>query len=224
MNLVHSFVVVGLAVTILIARPEAAVFGRPLLVVRTYQAMPVEARDWKTVIHDATGILSRAGIDVDWVHCSSADSPVGLPTPCTLPYRWNEVGLRIVRRPLSPTRGKVMPLGDSLVDASTRSGTLATIYLEQVESLARTAAVSTNTVMARVIAHELGHLLLGTNTHSTIGLMRPAWTAEELVRNRPRDWMLSADEGQHMRQGLLRRSELDGAVASMPAGPNRAGL
>src|SRR4051812_46946805 len=212
MNLVHSFVVVGLTASILLARPEAAVFGRPLVVVRMYEASPVQARDWKAVIHDATAILSRAGIDVDWVQCSSADSPLGVPTQCTLPYRWNEVGLRVVRRPLSPIRGKVMPLGDSLLDASTRSGTLATIYLEQVESLARTAGVSTNTVMARVIAHELGHLLLGTNTHSAIGLMRPAWTPEELVRNRPRDWMISADEGRQMRQGLLRRSALDSAT------------
>src|SRR3954466_11723307 len=115
--------------------------------------------------------------------------------------------------PLAPIRGKMMPLGDSLLDATTRSGTLATIYLEPVESLARTAGVSTNTVMARVIAHELGHLLLGTNAHSAIGLMRPAWTADELVRDRPRDWMISADEGRQMQQELLRRSELDSAVA-----------
>ena len=93
-----------------------------------------------------------------------------------------------------------------MLDHSVHSGTLATIYLEPAERLAREARVTTGTVLARAMAHELGHLLLGTNTHSPRGLMRPVWTAEELTRNEPRDWTIPRAEGKKMSDALASRS------------------
>jgi len=217
MNFVTSGLILSLTMTLITARPDAAILGRPLLTVRTYQVTAVPSRDWNAVVRSATEILDRAGIDVDWVHCSpNASGLEALPARCTMPYRGNEVSLRIVRRPASAVRGN-MPLGDSMVDASTHSGILATIYLDHVGRLARQARVSATTVMARAIAHELGHLLLGTSTHSAYGLMRPTWTPDELARNRPIDWTIPAEEGQKMQQALARRAESDLAAARTPA-------
>jgi len=117
------------------------------------------------------------------------------------------VALRVVRRPASPGLSRNPPLGDSLLDASTHSGTLATVYLEHIERLAHAAGVSSNTVMARAIAHELGHLLLGTSTHSASGLMRPVWTADELARDRLVDWSIAAADGAQMRLAFTQRVE-----------------
>jgi len=170
MKLTVPAAVLIVIVTGMLARPEAAVSGRPLLTVRTYHVIPIQARDWKSVTRSAAEILDRAGIDVDWVHCVAEDAsrPETVPERCRLPFRKSEVALRIIRRPATPL-SRHKPLGDSMVDASTHSGTLATIYLDHIESLAREAGVSSNTVMARAIAHELGHLLLGTSTHSAYG-------------------------------------------------------
>ena len=44
----------------------------------------------------------------------------------------------------------------------------------------------------RTLAHELGHLVLGSNEHSESGLMRAVWTAAEVARNRPADWVFSS--------------------------------
>lgn len=57
----------------------------------------------------------------------------------------------------------------------------------------------------RAIAHELGHILLGTAKHSALGLMRAKWTEHELRRGLPIDWMFSRDERQAMRGGLSAR-------------------
>jgi len=43
-----------------------------------------------------------------------------------------------------------------------------------------------------LLAHEIGHQLLGSNDHSARGLMRETWTADELTRNRPEDWQFSS--------------------------------
>ena len=39
------------------------------------------------------------------------------------------------------------------------------------------------------IAHEIGHLLLGSTTHTPTGLMRGAWSDVELRQERPEDWV-----------------------------------
>jgi hypothetical protein len=211
MNLPTAAMTLTLTATVLCAGPDAAILGRPLLTVRTYQVARLQPGNWAAVIRETTRILDRAGIDIAWVHCTPHNSPEAeLPARCATPYQPNEVAVRIIRQ-RSSTRADTLPLGDSLVDSATHSGTLATVYLDHVERLARQADVSANIVMARAIAHELGHLLLGTSSHSVRGLMRPVWTAEELARNQPADWTIAADDGERMRRAFGRR--LEGSVS-----------
>jgi hypothetical protein len=49
-------------------------------------------------------------------------------------------------------------------------------------------------LLARVIAHELGHILLGTGAHASTGLMRATFTASDLALNRPEAYLLTAPE------------------------------
>ena len=201
---------------------EARDDARPTLVVRTYEVTPVQTSSWSAAVGAAGTLLDHAGIHVEWVHCSSqraGDSESG-PARCTLPFARNEVVLRIVKQPMAGPRDQIL-LGDSMIDSSSHSGVLATVYLERVAQLADDAHVSHAIVLARTMAHELGHLVLGTNTHSRHGLMRPAWTADELSRNRAIDWIIPAAEGARMRQRLRRRIDspvltrmIDGCPAS----------
>ena len=46
-----------------------------------------------------------------------------------------------------------------------------------------------------MIAHEIGHLLLGTTRHARYGVMRALWLTTELRRDQPLDWMFSGREG-----------------------------
>ena len=53
-----------------------------------------------------------------------------------------------------------------------RTGVLATIFVDSVELIASLSEIDATLLLGRAIAHELGHLLLGTNAHSVRGLMR----------------------------------------------------
>jgi hypothetical protein len=212
MRLTALRVVFVLLQSVIVTLPvDAAGTKRTSLVVRTYDAFHIAAADWDAAIGGAAKILNTAGIGIEWVHCSSyrAGEPGSGPARCTLPYARNEVTMRMIDRPVHAPADVIL-LGDSMLDQSMRSGTLATIYLDPVERLARAAGVTTGTVLARAMAHELGHLLLGTNTHSARGLMRPVWTAEELTRNEPVDWSIPRDEGEEMRRALARRESGNG--------------
>lgn len=191
----------------------AAKETRPTLVVRTYAASTVTTATWTRSIGATTAVLNRAGIRIAWVHCSSfraTDAARG-PARCAVPTGRNDVVLRIISAPSSAPRDLV-PLGDSMVDTSRQSGMLATIYLDRVEWLAREAAVPVDAVLSRAMAHELGHLLLGTAAHSTRGLMRPVWRPEEFALDRPSDWTIAPADSEQMRLAYHRR--LEGSVPS----------
>jgi hypothetical protein len=55
-------------------------------------------------------------------------------------------------------------------------------------------------LIGRVAAHEIGHLLIGTRTHSRDGLMRAAW---DVGRIRPSDWQFTASDAAAIRARFL---------------------
>jgi hypothetical protein len=57
---------------------------------------------------------------------------------------------------------------------------LASIYYEHAIRLADDTGHGVSTLIAYVIAHELGHLLLSPSGHSEIGIMRAHWGPKEL--------------------------------------------
>lgn len=60
-------------------------------------------------------------------------------------------------------------------------GVDASVFYRRVEEAAKKARVSNFQILGVAMAHEIGHLLLGSNSHSRIGIMRPHWKREELV-------------------------------------------
>lgn len=81
-----------------------------------------------------------------------------------------------------------------MIDVNTSSGVYAAIYVARVKTMADLTKSEVAVLLGRVIAHELGHLLLKTNDHSANGLMRAHWTPESVRRNRPGDWLLTNDD------------------------------
>ena len=56
------------------------------------------------------------------------------------------------------------------------------------------------------MAHELGHLLLGSNAHSSTGIMRAHWQGEELHRLSRGSLEFTSEQADHMRGKLIRVS------------------
>ena len=81
-------------------------------------------------------------------------------------------------------------LGFVLVDVNERRGSLATVYSDRGAALSRRAGVDAAELLGRAIAHEIGHLLLGTDRHGSRGLMRASWSGADLRRNLATDWLL----------------------------------
>jgi hypothetical protein len=155
--------------------------------VRLYDGTGVSASDRSAALATAAAILSRAELDVAWIICTPTHA-VRPPSACDTPPAAHELVVRLTNSSPTSPDGNRRAFGYSLIDSTTGSGALSTVYVDRVDWLASTGKASRADVLGRAVAHELGHLLLGSNAHTARGLMRETWTADELMRNRADDW------------------------------------
>ena len=166
--------------------------------IRLFDNTNLPAADLAAAARSASHIMARAGVATVWTYCSAA----AMPAECGEALAPGEVIVRIMRTPRAEAPGV---LGTAIVDRTRRVGTFATVYGDRAYALADRSGVAPSDVLGRAMAHELGHLLLGTAQHSRRGLMRPVWTDIELKRDLPPDWALSQQEARRLRANLALR-------------------
>jgi hypothetical protein len=134
---------------------------RPLPIhVRLMNDAHVSAEVLENAQTEMTRIYARAGLDVRWTETDSAAPALGLT-------------VKIV--PYSLAHSHVAPdvMGVALL-TQTR-GTMAYVFFKRVDDFARARHIELSRMLAHVMAHEVGHLLLPAGAHSHTGLMRGTW-------------------------------------------------
>jgi hypothetical protein len=201
-------------VTLLFLYPSVASAAAAAVVlhdvrVRVYSTTPRLETAARTAALDIARLTLRPAVTIDWLDCAGRDRPAACeasPGPGELVLRILEAGDRSVGASAGATALRSpnlpLPLGDAYVDVGSRSGVLATIYLDRVAQLAGESGGSATTLLGRAIAHELGHLLLGTTAHSRHGLMRSLWSRDDIRRGRAADWSLTEVEASAIRARL----------------------
>jgi hypothetical protein len=177
------------------------------IVLRVYYGQVVSSRALEIAAVTVPSMLQDAAIDVAWRDCSSLAPADG---SCNRPPQADEVIVRIVVAGDGPSSRKA--LGNTLIIYG-QPVCLVTIWGDRIMATARAADMNPGELLGRVIAHELGHVLLGTARHSVNGLMRAEWTEGELRRGRPTDWMFSGAERAAIRNGLAARVRQSPAAA-----------
>jgi hypothetical protein len=178
--------------------------------VRTHDAARLDPDIRRRAVAVATLILETAGLRIAWIDCDLAGSQA--LDRCQVPLTPSEVTVRFVR--LAPEAGgNGVTLGSSFVDTQARTGTLATIYVNRVDSLARRTEADTAVLLGRTVAHEVGHLLFGSTAHAETGLMKAVWSREVLQRNHASDWVFTASEALALRDAVRERTR---AAAALP--------
>jgi hypothetical protein len=108
-------------------------------------------------------------------------------------------------------------LGFAYIQAHSTSSVLSTVFADRIGALASRLRVAPGLLLGRAMAHEIGHVLLGTATHSPEGLMRANWTSVLIRRNLAADWKFSPKDALRMHATLVARSRLDAAPGGSPA-------
>ncbi len=156
----------------------------------------------------AARIFERTGIESSWREKSA--TAAGSETIANTARTRNEVHItmHIVPRPmavrLAPSQ---ICLGLSIVPGGDKRGDVAYVFYHRVEELARGRNLSAGDSLGHAMAHEIGHLLLGSNSHSPSGLMRARWDRSDLLRAAT-GWLVFTDaEAERLRREVdVRRS------------------
>ena len=205
-----AFVLAGLllsAVRPLAADPAppgaAAAMILDSLVVRIYDNTGMAANARSRALTRAGNILNRADVDVEWLDCPARTSGKAAVACETAPGRGDLI-IRLVNAPVPDSdAGRRQALGYSLIDSAAGVGTMATVFVDRVNQLANDARAARSTILGRAIAHEIGHLILASNTHADSGIMRETWTAQQLTSSRAEDWLFLPSQSEQLRQARL---------------------
>jgi hypothetical protein len=204
----------------LAARAQERGVGRNTVVIRVYNWFGVSDEQIRRAEEEATAIFEQAGITVVWRNCHVVQRASKFATDaCANVMDSEEVAVRFIaaRRNAAGGAGS---LGFSYVDKSTNLGVLSTVYGNRVAAMASRAGVDASRLFGDTIAHEVGHLLLGSDEHSVRGLMRATWVDAEVRANAPADWFFSSDEAAQMRANMTvlhARTLKAGADAASPS-------
>ena len=188
-----------------------AFLGVAVVVVRVYDVTGMADVDRRDALDIARNALAAANVQVVFKNCGSIGPK---DDSCKRPPEHGERIVRILNAPKNLPPGMGTHLGNALVDSSANGGVLATIYADRVTRVSA-GQIDRSLLFGRVIAHELGHLLLGVTAHSNSGLMREFWTDQQVRRNESSDWAFSAEDRQRICLSLLGKRGL----CSSRAGP-----
>jgi hypothetical protein len=83
------------------------------------------------------------------------------------------------------------------------TGCYSDVFYDRVAELHANWNVALADILGNVIAHELGHLLLGSNSHASMGIMRAHWQGEELRRLSRGSLSFTNEQTDHMRGELI---------------------
>jgi hypothetical protein len=149
----------------------------PSVAISVFNDSAISSEILKQAEKVSSQVFEESGIHVDWVNCSPADEAPSGKVACrqAIPQH---LQLRIVRRSLN-LKDSILGISYLLSDGT---GCQADIFYEGIEKLRHETSVDPAIILGHVAAHEIGHLLLGSNSHSPWGIMRAHWNMEELAR------------------------------------------
>ncbi|MGB9455575.1 MAG: hypothetical protein WCB12_06010 [Bryobacteraceae bacterium] len=137
----------------------------------------------------AASLFHSMNIEIVWAKCEA-----GLEGDDAVQQHWFTLRLRDGRPFIKPAPAALDTLGEAFLPVD-NGGYIVEVYYQAVQAVATAKGAELTRLLGCVIAHELGHLLLGPG-HAAEGVMRPAWDRRDL---------------EAIRQGCLRFSPVEAA-------------
>jgi len=166
-----------------------------------YAGVPARARQRAEA--EAAYVMSRAGVEIAWVDCSDS-SRSGHDERCRPLFDSMTLCVRLVSDSRHRLPNEV--LGFALLQPPPQQGVYATVFYSRVAAAAMDFGVDAYEVLGCAMAHEVGHLLLGSESHTTTGLMRPQWSRKDFLDAAQRSLRFSRRESAQLQVQVQARN------------------
>jgi hypothetical protein len=175
--------------------------SRPVITVRVFDYAGIPPDAMARAEREVIRIFSTTGIQAHWLNCRLSPVKAQNPPICPGSWHWTDLLLRVI--PAATADHSNNSLGFSL--PSPEGGLMAVIFYDRVEELAKGTVAGTGQILGHAVAHEIGHLLLGSISHSSSGLMSSPWRREDVKLAR---LLFTHQEAKKMRAEVIRRMQL----------------
>ena len=188
---------------------------RPTIKIQIYNYSQASPAIMARAEREAGRILGKAGMQAVWLECPVGPSPPGPLGPCEKAPEATDLRLRVLA---SPIQNKFQ----DTVFGFTVHPVLASVYYDYALRRAKSddAEFEIPIILGCTIAHELGHLLLGTNSHSNTGIMQPRWEPNQFRQLMMGTLLFTADQSKLMRVEAQARVERQ-SLTSTAEGPRQ---
>ena len=169
---------------------------RASIFVLVYNYAHLSAETLDQVRDRASLIFQKAGVEVEWGDCPLKDEDPSLYPGCPAVMNKAYVSIRIFPQ----TAARIQEGGEAFVAAR-----IANIFWNRLDEQAQRLKAPAPRLMAHTVAHELGHLLLGSNSHSPKGIMSARWDAQVLTRICQEGLYFNNQQSEFIRSELRKR-------------------
>ena len=156
---------------------------------------------------EAARIIGKAGLRTDWLNCPAKSTLEVAQDPCREPLQPLDIVLRLIPQPQNNKYDDSV-FGFAVVPI------LASVYVNYVVERAKrdNAEFEIPMVLGNVIAHEIGHLLLGVNSHSGSGIMQQRWQPNQVRQAVTGNLLFTEEQGRLMLAEIQKRANVQTAA------------
>lgn len=149
---------------------------------------------------ETEAVFRSAGIQIVWRECAGFRSPAEEARD-----PWYRIRLWNRKSPRTNDPAALDLMGRAFLTESSGAGSMADAYLQAVQDFAERHEPDDGALLGFVIAHELGHLLLGPG-HARDGVMQSPWGRKEVEAARRRSLLFNKEEAARIRLELQTRT------------------
>jgi hypothetical protein len=165
------------------------------LSVRIYNYADVPEPVLETAQAEAIRIFLQAGIEVSWLPCAGSDEEFA-EAPHKFAACAQAVNAIIVRIQPKSLDGRDARPRSALAGAGQER---VEVLYDRLQEFSEDQSFNRGLILGHVMAHELGHLLLGEQSHSSQGIMVPTFRVKELLRAQKGQLLFTPQQAEKMR-------------------------
>jgi hypothetical protein len=182
------------------------------LTIQVYNIVQAPPRTIARAEGEAARILQRAGLTTSWVDCPRTSAKVHSTGICAGGLTPDTLMMRIIDRLMPTSAGERM--GFAVPDLT--GGIYAAVSYPRIERIAHGSLAGVDILLGALMAHEIGHLLLGNLNHSATGIMCGRWKKRELELVGLQSLLFTNGEGEAMRMEVARRCAAQSLKSNKP--------
>jgi hypothetical protein len=176
------------------------------ITIRVYNFAGTAAAEIARAEQEADEIFARANVRLSWLDCTYADGKPADST-CNAISGPAVLNLRLLPAQMEPKQGLQEGIfGFSMMSTTGGFSATANVYVDRISAIADGRKYRQPVVMGAVIAHELGHLMLGIGSHSKAGLMSLPWGPDALTAADQGTLSFSKKEARQLEKAAEKRT------------------